>query len=86
MLKTIEEAVRRERHYQDLKWGTIEEHPHTIFEWIGIMEKELQEAKAAYFQPACMADSEMLREVLQVVAVGLACLEQHGIVEREPAR
>jgi len=76
------DAIKRERHYQDLKWGTIDQNPHTIFEWIGIMEKELGEAKDGYFQRDCLARSEMLREVLQVVTVGIACLEQHGVIER----
>lgn len=71
-------AILRERRYQDEKWG---HNPHTVFEWIGIMEKELQEAKAAYFQRP--ADDEMLKEILQVVAVGVACMEQHGVRERE---
>lgn len=74
-------AICRERDYQDEKWGDIHTNPHSIFEWIGIMEKELQEAKAAYFQRP--ANNQMLQEVLQVVSVGVACMEQHGIIERE---
>lgn len=74
-------AVSRERDFQNEKWG---DNPHTIFEWIGIMEKELSEAKAAYFKRP--ADEEMLVEILQVVAVGVACMEQHGIQERGELR
>lgn len=75
-------AILRERNYQNEKWGHPDHNPHTIFEWIGIMEKEIQEAKAAYFQRP--ADGiQMLQEILQVVAVGVACMEQHGIRERQ---
>lgn len=79
--KDIYHAVNIERGYQDRKWGTIEEHPHTIFEWIGIMRKELQEAEDAFFQRP--ANKLMLQEVLQVVATGFACIEQHGIVHEK---
>lgn len=72
-------AVVRERNYQDGKWGTIHDHPHTVLEWIDIMKKELQEAKQS------PANEMMLEEVLQVIAVGFACLEQHGVIERELA-
>lgn len=72
----VADAVEKERNFQDKKWGTIYEHPHTILEWIIIMEEELREAKEAFFiRPA---DKLMLSEVIQVVAVGHACLEQHG--------
>ncbi len=77
---SVFDAIVAERAYQDEKWGTIKDNPHTIPEWILIMEKELAEAKAAYFQRP--ADREMLDEIRQVIAVGVACLEQHGVVER----
>lgn len=80
--KDVVEAIEKERGFQDWKWGTIQEHPHTIFEWIGIMEKELQEAKEAFFQRP--ADHCMLAEITQVIAVGHACLEQHGVVNFRP--
>jgi len=81
----IFQAILRERNYQDKKWGDVIEYPHTVFEWIGIMERELAEAKEAFFQRP--AEEKMLEEILQVVAVGVACIEQHGIVERcQPPR
>ena len=45
------------------------------------MEKELLEAKTAWCQSE--GDPHTLREVLQVVATGFACMEQHGIYERQ---
>lgn len=79
-VRVVFSAIMRERDYQDSKWGNVETNPHTIYEWIGIMEKELQEAKAAYFERP--ADDEMLCEILQVAAVAVACMQQHGLVER----
>jgi hypothetical protein len=72
-------ALREERAYQDDKWGTIEEHPHTVGEWLLIMEAELHEAKWGWVKE--MGEASALAEILQVVAVGVACLEQHGIIQ-----
>ena len=77
----IYEVINGERDFQDEKWGTPQEHPHSIYEWIGIMEQELKEAKEAFFSHP--ADRLMLDEVRQVVAVGVACMEQHGFTKRE---
>lgn len=76
----IFEAIQRERWYQDKKWGTIEEHPHTVAEWILVMESELQEAKQGWLKGT--SNLQALEEILQVIATGVACLEQHGVVER----
>lgn len=44
---TIYRAIKAERRYQDVVHGTIEENPHTVGEWLLIMESELNEAKRA---------------------------------------
>ena len=74
-------AVIDERTYQDGKWGTIEENPHTVGEWLLILEGELAEAKAAWLKASNMRPT--LAEVRQVAAVAIACLEQHGVRFRE---
>lgn len=80
MKNEIHDAIRNERVYQDEKWGHWKDHPHTVMEWIAVMEGELQEAKHAWLKGN--GDKEALREVLQVVATGIACMEQHGPEER----
>ena len=75
-------AIKRERTYQDNKHGTIEKHPHTVGEWLLIIEDELQEAKNGWCREH--SDARAMEEILQVIATGVACLEQHGIVERKP--
>jgi hypothetical protein len=72
------EAISIEREFQDQKHGSLDKSPHTIGEWILIMEAELQEAKVALIKGGKGRDS-VLREILQTTAVGFACLEQHGI-------
>lgn len=72
-------AVIDERSYQDGKWGTIADNPHTIGKWVVIMQQELNEALMA----AVENDIEQsLAEIRQVAAVAIACLEQHGVTFR----
>lgn len=73
-------AIERERNYQDEKWGDLEEHPHTVGEWLLVLESELNEAKQGWVKEG--GDETALREILQVAAVAVACLQQHGIHER----
>mgnify|MGYP001579815676 FL=1 len=72
-------AILRERAYQEEKWSTN----HTVGEWLLILEAELAEAKEGWVKGKGNADA--LREILQVVAVGCACLEDHGVIERKTA-
>jgi NTP pyrophosphatase (non-canonical NTP hydrolase) len=79
-IQAIIDAIIRERMYQDRKWGTIEQHPHTVGEWLLIMKGELDEAILAWQKGK--GDAGALKELLQVVAVGFAAMEQHGAIER----
>lgn len=74
-------ALSRERRYQDGKWGLLDERHHGVGEWILIMQVELEEARQAWCKGHF--NTHALEEILQVIAVGVACLEQHGVVERE---
>lgn len=76
------EAVKRERAFQDTRWGTPQQNLHTLEEWIGLIEEELWEAMDAQEHGDIW---NTLREILQAVAVGVACLEQYGLAEREEA-
>lgn len=75
---TVMFAIVEERAYQDRKWGTVEENPHEVGQWIAIMQRELDEAREAYDN--CWTTG--LLEILQVAAVAVACLEQHGVQMR----
>lgn len=71
-------AILKERAFQDEKFGP--DSRHTIGEWIIIMEAELNEAKLALIKGGKGRNS-VLMECVQVCAVGLAMLEQHGVTE-----
>ena len=73
-------AIDTEREHQDRKWGSIERHPHEVGGWLTIMRVLLTKAEAAWARQA--DDRQALVEVRQVMAVGVACCEQHGVETR----
>jgi hypothetical protein len=77
-LEEVFQAVHVERDWQDAKWGTIQQHPHTVGEWLLILESEAAEAREGWVQNG--GDAVARLELLQVLAVGVACLEQHGFL------
>lgn len=76
-MRHIMDAIEGERVYQINKWG---DNPHELPGWLLIMQAELDEAKQAWCKSG--GNDEALKEILQVIAVGVACLEEHGIVTR----
>ena len=73
-------AIDSERVHQDRKWGTIEKHPHEVGGWLTLMRQHLRDAEAAWSsQPD---DREALAEIRKVLAIGVACCEQHGVKKR----
>lgn len=76
-IEKVLEAIKRERAHQD-----AEQKPHRLSKWLSLIREELYKAEAALE----FGDKEdALREILQLVTVGVACLEQYGVAEREEA-
>lgn len=76
------QAIKSERDYQEQKWPG---HEHTVAEWILIMDKCLSDARRAWVTGH--GDNQALHEIRQVVAVGVAAMEQCGAPMRgEPVR
>lgn len=73
-------AVDSERNYQDRKWGTVDQHPHEVGGWLTLMRKLLTDAEVAW--ASSDGDYMALQEIRKVLAVGVACAEQHGITSR----
>ena len=78
-------AVHKERQFQDAKWGSIVERPHSLPEWILIAEAELNEAKWAVIKGGSGRNS-VRAEIIQVMAVLQAALEQHGVQDNHEGR
>lgn len=77
---TIEDViklVRLERYYQDNKWGTSEERTQSLPGYLLVMRKELEEAERGWLKGGDGRNS-CLAEMLQVAAVAVAALEEHG--------
>ncbi len=80
-------AIESERAYQVKRWGvrqsdgSFEEVPKSVGEFITYMQHYMSEAtKAATTETGAFPTLEQLRKV---VALGVACFEQHGIRFRE---
>lgn len=82
--KAVFEAIASERGYQDRKWGTPAEHPHELGGWLVLMEVHLRRAQEAWASAG--NDVAALKALRKVLAVGVACGEQHGLVGRARAQ
>lgn len=76
-LTPIMNAIARERNYQNVLFGA---ECRSVGDYLLIALEELGESVKAWNDHD---RDESLVELLQVVAVVVACLQQHGIVERD---
>lgn len=76
----VYEAINSERYYQDRKWGSVQDHPHEVGGWLTLMRKLLRDAEDAW--ASSDGDYKALLELRKVLAVGVACAEQHGLPAR----
>ena len=74
----VTNAFVDERKFQDKKHGTIDEKPHTLGEWILIIEAELAEAKQALIKGGKGRDN-VIHELIQIGACAMGALEEHGL-------
>jgi hypothetical protein len=84
-VKAVHDAVAAEREFQDSKWGSIDEHGHTLGDWLHIAEAELAEAKLALIKGGKGRNS-IRSEMIQTMAVLHAALEQHGVEDDHDGR
>jgi len=78
-IQTIFDAIRREREYQDKKYGTPEERRLGIGDYVVIAEAELAEVR---YDIIHNMPEHALLELVQVAAVIVAALERHGVRNR----
>lgn len=84
----IGEVIDFERLYQQMRWGhlnesdgTIVEDYHSVGDYVCLMENYLLKAKQAL--GGNLTTEESLHELRKVVALGVACFEEHGVPERD---
>jgi len=79
-------AMLEEREYQDNKHGPLSgKGSHTLGEWLLLVESELAEAKLALIKGGRGRDT-VRHEVIQVGALCVAMLEQHGVIDPHEGR
>jgi hypothetical protein len=78
-------ALDREREYQEEKHGPTDHHGvHSVTEWLVYIEQYLNEAKKVVtYHSDPDARKRALCAIRKVTAMGLACMEQNGLVTRE---
>ena len=76
----VYEVIDGERNHQDKIWGTVEDHPHEVGAWITIMRRHLRKAEEAWASDG--GDRLAMASIRKVIAVGVACCEQHGVPPR----
>jgi len=77
----VYDAIGTERYYQEQKWGCIEEHPQSVGGYLMLMRTYLTEAEAAWAKADTV--EEALHCLRKVLAIGVACGEQHGLPKRD---
>jgi len=75
------DAIGTERIYQELKWGTLQEHPQSVGAYLTLMRVHLADAEAAWARSN--GDAMALDRLRRVLAIGVACGEQHGMPKRD---
>ena len=78
-------ALAKERCFQNEKHGSIHESPHERGTWALLIEAELDEAKAALIKGGIGRNS-FRSELIQVAALCIATLEQHGLESKSVGR
>lgn len=86
----IFDAIRAERKYQDAKYGPCTgSGGHELAAWTIVLESELDEAKKAAMHGGYqnqLGRNSVRAELIQVAAVAIAALEQHGLTELTDAK
>lgn len=75
------DSISDERRYQDQKWGDAERHPQSVGAFLTLMRVHLARAESAW--AVASNNIEALDHLRKVLALGVACGEQHGMPKRE---
>jgi hypothetical protein len=77
----IYEAINAERRYQDNKWG---HHKHSVVEYLVYIRDYTEEALHKLSrEDDFIGDEFALHSLRKITALGVACMEEHGVLSRE---
>ena len=74
-------VINGERDHQDRKWGTIDERPKEVGSWLTLLRAILTKAETEW--ATANVDDCALSEIRKLAATAVACMEQHGAIDRE---
>lgn len=79
-------AIDREREYQETRWGRDDARGIHMLEFVVFMEHYLALAKASGTKSSGpnFALHEAMNEIRKVAALAVACMEQCGVLPRNP--
>ena len=80
----VYEAIDSERDYQNQKWGSPNQRPKQVGSWLTLMRAILAKAEAEW--AVSDGDNEALEIIRKFTAVGVACMEQHGVQKRKASK
>jgi len=83
-IEIVFDALRNERAWQDQKWGDPLENPHSLGDWILLACARLDRAMTHRQWGA--SPGPVQEELLQLAALCVAALQQHGVQERVEIR
>lgn len=79
-------ALTKEREYQDKRWNattTTTAGQHSVAEFVLFMDTYIQDTKQTLSKHGEPEASKLaLDNLRKITAMGVACMEQNGIVER----
>jgi len=78
--KQVYRIIDEERQYQDQKWGDIQLRPKQVGSYLTLMRHLLTKAENSW--AGSSSDIQAMHEIRQLVAVGVACMEQHEAIPR----
>lgn len=75
----VYKIIDNERNYQDRKWKHKKDEDNSLQDWIFYMGKTLSKA-TSYNNLG--KEEQALDEIRQLIALGVACMEENGVPER----
>lgn len=77
----VYQVINEERDYQDIRWGGQEHDKHHAPHAFALFMQHYMTKAIAGFTKGDYWD-EGMKELRKVVALGVACFEQHGVPRR----
>ena len=83
MIEEIFKIIKKERAYQDKKWGgAFRDSKKTIADWIVYLRMQLREAEKQHYFYEIRLGQKSIEEIIKIAALAIACLEYNLPIEQ----